>query len=293
VTILAGTFSHGQGHETTYAQMVSDWLGVPFDSILFVQGDTARVAFGRGTYGARSGMVGGSALRLAAEAIIIKARSMASHLLEAAPDDLEFALGRFTVAGTDRSVALQDVARASFAPLGLPQGYAVGLEAVGTYAPLYNFPNGCHACEVEIDPDTGATRILRYTVVDDVGRVINPMIVDGQIQGGLAQGIGQALMENVAYDPQSGQLLAGSFMDYAMPRATDLPFFVTEHHEIPCKTNPIGIKGAGEGGTVGAPPAVVSAILDALRPLGITAIDMPATPMRVWQAIAMARRRVS
>jgi aerobic carbon-monoxide dehydrogenase large subunit len=292
VTILAGTFSHGQGHETTYAQMVSDWLGVPFDSILFVQGDTARVAFGRGTYGARSGMVGGSALRLAAEAIIMKARSMASHMLEAAPDDLEFAAGCFTVVGTDRSVGLQDVARASFAPLGLPQGHALGLEAVGTYAPLYNFPNGCHACEVEIDPETGATRIVRYTVVDDVGRVINPMIVDGQIHGGIAQGIGQALMENVAYDPQSGQLLAGSFMDYAMPRAADLPSFATEHREIPCRTNPIGVKGAGEGGTVGAPPAVVNAILDALRPLGITAIDMPATPMRVWQTIAAARGRV-
>ncbi len=291
VTILAGTFSHGQGHETTYAQMVSEWLGVPFDSVLFVQGDTAGVAFGRGTYGARSGMVGGNALRLAAEAIIAKARLMASHMLETAPDDLEFAAGRFTVAGTDRSVALQDVARASFAPLGLPQGYALGLEAVATYAPLYNFPNGCHACELEIDPETGATRILRFTVVDDVGRIINPMIVDGQIQGGIAQGIGQALMENVTYDPQSGQLLAGSFMDYAMPRAADLPFFATEHHEIPCQTNPIGIKGAGEGGTVGAPPAVVNAILDALRPLGVTHIDMPATPMRVWQAIEAARRR--
>lgn len=291
VTILAGTFSHGQGHETTYAQMVSDWLGVPFDSVLFVQGDTARVAFGRGTYGARSGMVGGSALRRAAEAIIAKARLMASHMLEAAPDDLEFTAGRFTVAGTDRSVALQDVARASFAPLGLPQGYALGLEAVATYAPLYNFPNGCHACELEIDPETGATRILRFTAVDDVGRIINPMIVDGQIQGGIAQGIGQALMENVTYDPQSGQLLAGSFMDYAMPRAADLPFFATEHREIPCQTNPIGIKGAGEGGTVGAPPAVVNAILDALRPLGVSHIDMPATPMRVWQAIEAASGR--
>jgi aerobic carbon-monoxide dehydrogenase large subunit len=291
VTILAGTFSHGQGHETTYAQMASDWLGVPFDSVLFVQGDTARVAFGRGTYGARSGMVGGSALRLAAEAIIAKARLMASHMLETAPDDLEFSTGRFTVVGTDRSVGLQDVARASFAPLGLPQGYALGLEAVGTYAPLYNFPNGCHACELEIDPETGATRILRFTVVDDVGRIINPMIVDGQIQGGIAQGIGQALMENVTYDPQSGQLLAGSFMDYAMPRAADLPFFATEHREIPCQTNPIGIKGAGEGGTVGAPPAVVNAILDALRPLGVTHFDMPATPMRVWQAIEAARGR--
>jgi aerobic carbon-monoxide dehydrogenase large subunit len=291
VTILAGTFSHGQGHETTYAQMVSDWLGVPFESILFVQGDTARVAFGRGTYGARSGMVGGSALRLAADAIIAKARLMASHMLEAAPADLEFAGGRFGVAGTDRSVALLDVARASFAPLGLPQDYALGLEAVGTYSPLYNFPNGCHACEIEIDPETGAAGILRYTVVDDVGRIINPMIVDGQIQGGLAQGIGQALMENVAYDPGSGQLLAGSFMDYAMPRATDLPLFATEHREIPCRTNPIGIKGAGEGGTVGAPPAVVNAILDALSPLGVTTIDMPATPMRIWQAIAASRDR--
>jgi carbon-monoxide dehydrogenase large subunit len=293
VTILAGTFSHGQGHETTFAQMVSDWLGVPFDAIRFIQGDTARVAFGRGTYGARSGMVGGSALRLAADGIIAKARIMASHMLEAAPADLEFAAGRFTVAGTDRSVGIRDVARASYAPLGLPQGYALGLEAVGTFEPVYNFPNGCHACEVEVDPETGATRVVRYFVVDDVGRIINPMIVDGQIHGGLAQGIGQALMECVAYDAESGQLLSGSFMDYAMPRAADLPLFTAEHREIPCLTNPIGIKGAGEGGAVGAPPAVVNALLDALRPLGIVDIDMPATPFKVWQAIRAAGRGAS
>jgi carbon-monoxide dehydrogenase large subunit len=290
VTIVAGTHSHGQGHATTYAQLVSDWLGVPFEDIRLVQGDTDAVAFGRGTYASRSAMLGGSALKGAADAIVEKAKGMAAHLMEASPKDIEFQPGRFTVVGTDRSLALADVARAFFRPVGPTTKFGTGLDASGSSNAPPTFPNGCHACELEIDPDTGEVFIDRYAVVDDVGRVINPMICHGQIEGALAQGIGQALMENIAFDRQSGQLLSASFMDYAMPRAADLP----EHYEldfmdVPAKTNPLGVKGIGEAGCVGAPPAIMNAILDALRPLGVRHLDMPATPHRVWRAIQEAR----
>jgi carbon-monoxide dehydrogenase large subunit len=290
VTIVAGTHSHGQGHATTYAQLVSDWLGVPFEDIRLVQGDTDAVAFGRGTYASRSAMLGGSALKGAADAIVEKAKGMAAHLMEASPKDIEFQLGKFTVVGTDRALALADVAKAFFRPVGPTTKFGTGLDASGSSNAPPTFPNGCHACEVEIDPDTGEVFIDRYAVVDDVGRVINPMICHGQIEGALAQGIGQALMENIAFDRQSGQLLSASFMDYAMPRAADLP----EHYEldfidVPAKTNPLGVKGIGEAGCVGAPPAIMNAILDALRPLGVQHLDMPATPHRVWRAIQDAR----
>jgi len=292
LTIVAGTFSHGQGHATTFAQMVSDWLGVPFESIRFVQGDTDQVSFGRGTYASRSVMIGGGALKAAADGLIEKAKPLAAHLLEAAAGDLSFQEGRFQIAGTDRSIPLVEVAKAFYRPLGLPKQFGIGLEASGAYASdPPNFPNGCHVCEVEVDAETGAVAIDRYTVVDDVGRVVNPLVCEGQIQGGLAQGIGQALLEKVVFDPDSGQPLSGSFLDYAMPRADDLPAFALDFIEVPCKTNPLGVKGVGEAGSVGAPPTVINAVLDALRPLGVEHIDMPATPQRVWEAVRGARQR--
>jgi carbon-monoxide dehydrogenase large subunit len=270
--------------------MASDWLGVPFENIRFVQGDTDQVPFGRGTYASRSVMLGGSALKLAADAVIERAKPMAAQMLEAAAADLSFRDGRFQITGTDRSVALVDVAKAFYRPVGLPKQFGIGLEGSGTWAAdPQNFPNGCHICEVEVDPETGAVTIDRYAVVDDVGVVINPLICEGQIQGGLAQGIGQALLEVVTYDAESGQLVSGSFSDYAMPRADDLPGFDLDFVEVPCKTNPIGVKGVGEAGSVGAPPTVIGAILDALRPLGVEHLDMPATPRRVWEAIRAAK----
>jgi carbon-monoxide dehydrogenase large subunit len=270
--------------------MVHEWLGVPFESIRFVQGDTDQVPFGRGTYASRSAMLGGSALKAAADSAIEKARALAAHLLEAAGGDVEFREGRFNVVGTDRGIAFTDVVKAFFRPVGLPPQFGVGLDASGASSHPPTFPNGCHACEVEIDPETGVVEIDRYAVVDDVGRVINPMICHGQIEGALAQGIGQALMENVAFDRESGQMLSASFMDYALPRAGDLPLhYELDFIDVPAKTNPLGVKGVGEAGCVGAPPAVILAILDALRPLGVEHLDMPATPQRVWQAIQGAR----
>jgi len=290
LTIVAGTFSHGQGHETAFAQMVTEWLGVPFESIRFVQGDTNHVSFGRGTYASRSVMIGGGALKAAAEAIIEKAKPLAAHLMEAAAGDIEFKEGRFHIKGTDRSMPLTDVAKAFYRPVGLPTHFGIGLEASGSAATdPPNFPNGCHVCEVEVDPDTGVVTIDRYTVVDDVGVVINPLICKGQVQGGLAQGIGQALLERVVYDAESGQLVTGTFSDYGMPRSDDVPATEMDFHNVPCKTNPLGVKSIGEAGSVGAPPTVINAILDALRPLGVKHIDMPATPLHVWESVRAAR----
>jgi carbon-monoxide dehydrogenase large subunit len=291
VTIVAGTFSHGQGHATTYGQMVTEWLGVPFEGIRFVQGDTDQVPFGRGTYAARSSMIGGSALRRAADGVIERAKPMAAELLEAAVDDIEFAAGVFRVVGTDRTIPLIEVARAFYHPTGVTDRFGVGLEASGTWSTNpANFPNGCHACEVEVDPETGEVVVDRYTTVDDAGRVINPLICEGQVQGGLAQGLGQALLEHVVYDRESGQLATGTLGDYGMPRAEFMPATLTSaFEEIPCTTNPLGVKGIGEASTVGAPPTVINAILDALRPLGVKHLDMPATPVRVWEAIVGAR----
>jgi len=289
VTIVAGTHSHGQGHATVYAQMVSEWLGVPFGNIRFVQGDTNTVPIGRGTYGSRSMQVGGNALKKAADAIIDKAKPMAAHLMEASAGDVEFKDGRFGIVGTDRSMALTDVAKAFYRPMLLPPQFEVGLEAAGSFSSEPpNYPNGCHVCEVEVDPDSGAVAIVRYHAVDDVGRVMNHLLCEGQIHGGVAQGVGQALMEAVLYDG-SGQLVTGSFQDYCMPRADDLPEITSELTEIPSTTNPLGVKAAGEAGATGAPPAVIGAVLDALRPLGVEHIDMPATPSRVWAAMQRAR----
>jgi carbon-monoxide dehydrogenase large subunit len=289
VTIVAGTHSHGQGHATVYAQMVSEWLGVPFGSIRFVQGDTNAVPIGRGTYGSRSMQVGGNALKKAADAIIDKAKPMAAHLMEASAGDVEFKDSRFGIVGTDRSMALTDVAKAFYRPMLLPPQFEVSLEAAGSFASEPpNYPNGCHVCEVEVDPDSGAVAVVRYHAVDDVGRVMNHLLCEGQIHGGVAQGVGQALMEAVIFDG-SGQLVTGSFQDYCMPRADDLPEIVSELTEIPSTTNPLGVKAAGEAGATGAPPAVIGAILDALRPLGVDHIDMPATPSRVWAAMQRAQ----
>ena len=290
VTILAGTQSYGQGHETVFAQMVSEWLGIPFEGIRFVQGDTDKIAIGRGSYASRSVMNGGCALKAAADDVIEKCRRMAAFLMEGKPEAIDFDDGVYRLRGTNKSMPLQDVAKAFYRPGGIPMDLGVGLEGHGSYASEPgNFPNGCHLCEVEIDPETGVVSVVRYTCIDDLGRVINPMIVEGQIQGALAQGLGQALMEHVVYDKDSGQLVSGSFMDYAMPRAADLPPIVIAFHNVPAKTNPLGVKGVGEAGCTGSPPAIMNAILDALRPVGVKEIDMPATSFRVWQAIAAAK----
>jgi carbon-monoxide dehydrogenase large subunit len=293
VSIIAGTHSHGQGHATAFAQLVSEWLGVPLDAIRYIQGDTEKVAIGRGTFAARSSMVGGVALRFAADAIIAKAKPMAGILLEASADDIEFKDGLFKVAGTDKAIPLTAVAKAFFAPAGPVLKFGLGLDAAGSYsgAPggAPNYPNGCQVCEVEVDPETGNVTIERFAAVDDLGMIINPMICEGQIQGGIAQGLGQALLESVSYDSESGQLLSGSFMDYGMPRAAHMPEIESALEQIPAKTNPLGIKGIGESGTIGAPPTIVNAVLDALRSKGVTHIDMPVTPYRVWQAISEAR----
>jgi carbon-monoxide dehydrogenase large subunit len=269
--------------------MVSEWLGIPFESVRYVQGDTDKVAIGRGTYASRSVMAGGCALKAASDAVIEKGRKMAAFLMEGKAEEIDFGDGIYRLRGTNKAMPMQEVAKAFFRPMGIPVALGVGLEGHGSHASEPgNFPNGCHACEVEIDPDTGTVSVVRYVCIDDLGRVINPMIVEGQIHGALAQGLGQALMEHLFYDRQSGQLVSGSFMDYAMPRAEDFPPIVVGYHNVPATTNPLGVKGVGEAGTTGAPPAVMNAILDALRPLGVKDLDMPATPFRVWQAIAAA-----
>jgi aerobic carbon-monoxide dehydrogenase large subunit len=292
LTIYGGTHSHGQGHATVFAQIAHEILGVPYESIRYVQGDTAQVAMGRGTYGARSAVVGGNALKAAAENLIEKGKSLAAAMLEADAGDLEFKDGSFRVTGTDKAIALVDVAKASYAPMGpLTKKFGIGLDSSGSFDPTPpSHPNGSHVCEVEIDPDTGEVVIDRYQVVDDLGRILNPMIVLGQIQGGVVQGIGQALMEHQVYDRGSGQLVTGSFMDYAMPHASVLPNIEAVMEEVPCKTNPLGVKGIGESGTIGAPPTIINAVIDALRPFGVDKIDMPATPLRVWETIQNAKK---
>jgi carbon-monoxide dehydrogenase large subunit len=292
VSVFTGTHSHGQGHETAFAQLVSDTLGVPFDQVDVVHGDTAKIQFGMGTYGSRSLAVGGSAIHRAAEKIIDKGKKIAAHLLEASEADIEFDKGMFTVAGTDRKKALAEVAFAAYVPHNYPiDKVEPGLEETAFYDPKnFTYPSGCHICELEIDPETGVVQVVAFTASDDVGRVINPMIVDGQIHGGLAQGIGQALLEGCVYDRESGQLLTGSFMDYTMPRASDLPSFTVGLHVTPCTHNPIGAKGCGEVGSIGAPAAVVNAAVDALGELGITHIDMPLTSEKVWRAIRAASK---
>jgi carbon-monoxide dehydrogenase large subunit len=290
VTVFTGSHSHGQGHETTFAQLVVERLGVPIENVEVVHGDTDRIPFGMGTYGSRSAAVGGSAIYKAMDKIIAKGKKIAAHLLEASVADIEFENGKFRVAGTDREKTFGEVAFTAYVPHNYPiDTVEPGLEDSAFYDPKnFTFPAGCHAVEVEVDPETGVVQVVDVAVADDVGVVINPMIVDGQAHGGLAQGIGQALYEECVYEP-GGQLLSGSFLSYSMPRAADLPMFRAGNHVTACTHNPIGIKGVGEVGAIGVPPAVINAVLDALAPLGVTDLAMPATPEKVWQAIRAAR----
>jgi carbon-monoxide dehydrogenase large subunit len=289
VSLFAGSTSMGQGNETAFTQIVADRLGVAPERIQVFAGDTDALDAGRGNGGSGALTVGGSAVLRATDKVIERGRRIAAHLLEAAPADVVLADGRFAVAGTDRSVTLAAVARAAYLPRQLPAGTEPGLSETAAFTPpAVTFPNGCQVCEVEIDAETGAVRVVRHTVVDDVGRVVNPLLVQGQIHGGVVQGLGQGLFELLAYEPATGQLLTGSFMDYAMPRADDVPFFELDHHEVPTQVNPLGAKGVGEAGTVGALPALLNAVNDALAPLGVRHLDMPVTAERVWRAIREA-----
>jgi carbon-monoxide dehydrogenase large subunit len=290
--VLMGTKNQGQGHETTFKQILHEKLGLDPGEVQFIDGDTDRVAFGMGTNGSRSTVIGGSALTVAADKVIEKGKRIAAHLLESSAGDVAFSDGVFSVEGTNRSVTLKAVAKAAFAPARLPPGLEGGLFETGMFAPKADtYPNGCHVCEVEVDPETGSVELAAYAVVDDVGTVINPLTLEGQIHGGIAQGVGQALMEAVVYDADSGQLMGTSFMDYAMPRADTLCDIDIKSNPVPTKLNPLGAKGAGEAGTVGALPAVMNAILDALGGVGVKELQMPATPARVWNAISTATIR--
>jgi carbon-monoxide dehydrogenase large subunit len=279
-----GTFSHGQGHETAFAQILHSRLGIPFEAVELVQGDSLVIEQGGGTGGSRSSQMGGVATARAAEAVLVKAKRIAAHLLEAALADVEFDAGRFRVAGTDLAVGWAQVAAAAADPARLPPGEEPGLDEAVLYkrSTECNFPNGCHVAEVEIDPETGRLEVVRYAAVDDVGNVINPLLVHGQSHGGIAQGLGQAVLEDARYDPESGQFLAATFMDYAMPRAADLPDLAIDFNIVPTPINELGVKGAGEGGACGAPPAIVSAACDAL---GVAHVDMPLTPERIWRVL--------
>lgn len=285
VSVFTGSHSHGQGHETTFAQVVADKLGIPIGDVEIVHGDSDSVAFGMGTYGSRSLAVGGSAIVKSIEKVLDKGAKIAAHKLECSTDDLEYAEGKWTVKGTDKSVAFGDVSLTAYIPHNYPAGLEPGLDFSSFYDPTnFTYPFGCHIAIVEVDAETGKVQVKRFIAVDDVGNVINPMIVDGQIHGGLAQGIGQALFEGVIYD-EDGQLSNASYMDYCMPRADDLPSFETDRKVTPCPHNPLGVKGAGEAGCIGSTPAVVNAVMDALTPWGIKDLEMPLTPERVWQAM--------
>ena len=291
VTVFTGSHSHGQGHETTFAQVVAARLGVAVEAVDVVHGDTGRVPFGMGTYGSRSISVGGAAIMKALDKIETKAKKIAAHLMESSDADVEFANGEFTVKGTDKKVTFGQVALTAYVPHNYPlDKLEPGLNETAFYDPTnFTFPAGTYICEVEVDPATGVTRVDKFTAVDDFGTIINPMIVEGQVHGGLVQGIGQALMENCVYDRETGQLLTGSFMDYTMPRADDFPEFKIGNVCTPCTHNPLGTKGCGEAGAIGSPPAVINAVLDALHGLGVKEFDMPATSHRVWEAIQAAK----
>ena len=287
VSVYSGSHSHGQGHETTFAQIVADKFGIPMEDVDIIHGDSDAVAFGMGTYGSRSLAVGGSAIMKSIDKVLEKGAKIAAHKLECAADDLEFAEGKWTVKGTDQSISFGDVALTAYVPHVYPQGLEPGLDFASFYDPAnFTYPFGCHIAVVEVDKETGKVKLQRFIAVDDVGNVINPMIVDGQIHGGVAQGIGQALLEGAIYD-DNGQLVNGSYMDYAMPRADDLPMFELDRQETPCPHNPLGVKGAGEAGTIGSTPAVVNAVIDALWSGGhqVKDIPMPLTGERVWRAM--------
>lgn len=285
VSVFTGAHSHGQGHETVFAQFVADKLGIAMDDVDIVHGDTDQVAFGMGTYGSRSLSVGGSAIIKSIDKILEKGAKIAAHKLEAAEEDLEYAEGKWTVKGTDKSVSFGDVSLTAYVPHDYPEGLEPGLDFSSFYDPTnFTYPFGTHIAVVEVDPDTGKVELQRFVACDDVGNVMNPMIVDGQIHGGVVQGVGQALLEEVVYDGE-GQMTTGSYMDYAMPRADDVPMIETDRTTTPCPHNPLGVKGAGEAGAIGSTPAVVNAVVDALSHLGVTDIQMPVTPQRVWKAM--------
>ncbi|MFN3657892.1 MAG: xanthine dehydrogenase family protein molybdopterin-binding subunit [Pseudolabrys sp.] len=292
VTIVCGTLDYGQGHATAYAQVLSDQLGIPFERIRLVEGDSDRIAFGGGSGGSRSIMFASAAISEATKLVIDKGRQIASYVLEASAGDIEFKDGRFTIAGTDRAIGLLELAARLHGGLKLPEGAPTSLDVdhiLEKEVPS-SFPNGCHIAEVEVDPDTGETRVVKYSAVNDLGTVVNPLLVEGQIQGGVVQGLGQALMEKAVYDAD-GQLVTGSFMDYAMPHAHDVPDIAVAHHPVPTRSNPIGAKGCGEAGTSGGLPAVANAVIDALSELGIRHLEMPMTPARIWAAIEEAKKK--
>ncbi len=294
VTVYTGAHSHGQGHETTFAQLVADQLGVPMDQVDVIHGDTGKIPFGMGTYGSRSLAVGGSAMVKAMDKIIAKGKKIAAHLMEASLEDIEFKDNKFTVAGTDKSKTLTDISLAAYVPHNYPiDELEPGLDETAFYDPKnFTYPGGCHICEVEIDPETGTVEVKSMTAVDDIGRVVNPMIVEGQVQGGLAQGIGQALFESAQYD-KSGQLVTGSFMDYQMPRAHDFPNFKSATENTMCTHNPLGSKGVGETGAIGSPPSVINAVVDALRDYNVRHLEMPATAQKIWSIINTNQPRMA
>jgi len=291
VTVRVGTQSNGQGHETAYAQVAADKLGVDIDQVRVVQGDTDAMPSGGGTGGSRSIPVGGVCVDGAATDVISKGKKIAAHALEAAEADIEFADGRFVVAGTDRRMTLFQIAEAANDPKRRPAGIEAGLNGTSGFTPpASTYPNGCHIAEVEVDPETGTVRVERYTIVDDFGVVLNPLLLQGQVHGGIGQGLGQALLEGCVYD-RNGQLVTGSLMDYCLPRAGDVPSLAFDMSPVKCKTNPLGLKGCGEAGAIGAPPTIINALVDALQPYGVRHIDMPATPEKVWAAIQSGRSK--
>jgi carbon-monoxide dehydrogenase large subunit len=299
ILVMCGTHSHGQAHATTFPQVLASRIGVPLSMIELVEGDTGRVPYGTGTFGSRSMVIAGSAIYMAAEKILVKAKKLAAHMLEASEADIEHAvvdgLGEFRVAGTDRNVTWPQVSRAVTYAHNLPPGMEPVLHENAFFDPTnLTWSNGAQACELEIDPATGVTRIISYIGVDDIGTVINPMVVDGQVHGAIAQGIGQALFEEAVYDRESGQLYTGSFMDYTLPRADTLPYFISETDESqPCTHNPLGVKGCGESGTIGAPASITSAMRDALESHGVKGLEMPFTPGKVWRAINAAKQKAA
>ncbi|HSG94931.1 MAG TPA: molybdopterin cofactor-binding domain-containing protein, partial [Afifellaceae bacterium] len=283
IEVLTGSHSHGQGHETTFAQLVAERLGVGLDSVQIVHGDTDKVQFGMGTYGSRSGAVGMSAIAKALDKVEAKAKKIAAHLMEAAEGDIEIADGEVRVAGTDKKLGWHEVCLGAYTAHNLPEGMEPGLKEGAFYDPAnFTFPAGCYICEVEVDPGTGHTDIVQFVAADDFGRIINPMIVEGQVHGGVVQGVGQALLEGCQYDAESGQLVTATYNDYTMPRAGDVPSFAVSTTETLCPNNPLGIKGCGEAGAIGSPPAVINAITDAI---GNNDLTMPATPEKVWRAL--------
>jgi carbon-monoxide dehydrogenase large subunit len=291
VTIVTGTLDYGQGHASPFAQVLTEKLGIPFERIKLLQGDSDQLVTGGGTGGSRSAMLSGTAIVQAADKVIENGKQIAAHVLEASAGDIEFRNGRFVIAGTDRAVDIMELAERVREGMTLPQGVPASLDVTHvTDAVPGTFPNGVHVAEVEIDPDTGNASVVKYTAVNDFGTVINPMLVEGQIQGGVVQGLGQALLEGVVYDAD-GQLLTGSFMDYAMPRAHDAPEIIVTNRGVPTKTNPVGAKGCGEAGCSGALPTVTNAVIDALSEYGIRQLEMPMTPSRIWHAISQATQQ--